>query len=939
MISKTWREWFPARNWFLFNTWFSLLVVCVSAAVALHVPIGRAAWPMLIFCCGLVIVLTFRSDRAGRTMAIGWRGILSSVLILGSVVVVLWGSLIKGEFVSINSDPWNYSVFAAYIQHPVLAISGGSQPILSIGSLFMGTRYGTPGLLALFAEISRTDTCRSAGIFACIVLVQTGLGFSLLARTFGAGRILSICAGIFGVSIGWAPEILKVGNWDQILFLSFIPFTLLRIRFSTFQTSRRSGILALGLCLGAAAFAYPEGAAMSGVIYLPLLLWRLLRGDDPRGKIRRLAVAIGVALLVTSVYMRTFVPFLYRQILEGGGLVPGKGTFGGLLSARWLPAVYGLGGQPPLASFNKLELIVPLLFVGLSFVALRIWWRKKDGILITIPIFLVLSLWLALLLRYDYGFYKVLTMFWPVMVVAIFVGMSRLLAWSPHGLARPVVVAAFCGLMVRALSDQSENFHYAPWHKELGIKPFLELTSLKRVSGDAPIRIVTQSWFNQMWAVFFLQGYELVIPHPLGNIAASGLHDVTTEPVNGTFLLSDEKKTGAIWHNEIFSLQDHLDPVELLGIDAPNGVETLQGDSFVWLNNQSANLTVHSDASRQALLNIGDCWPGPSRPGDGHRTLMVEINGARAEWGALPNLKVPLKLNQGNNLVRLSCKETLTVERLSSGDTRTLLLGIKGFRLTSRDESVELLAIDAPNGVETVQGDSFIWLNNQFTNLTIDSDADCQTFLRIRECWPGPSRPEDTMRTLIVEVNGKKAEVLASPNLKVPLKLNQGKGLVRLSCKETPTLDKLSSGDTRTLLLGIKGFRLANRDEPVELLAIDAPNRVETVQGDAFIWLNNQFTDFTIRSDADRQAFLMVHECWLGPSRPGDTHRTLIVEVNGENREVPALPNLKVPLKLNRGNNLVRLSCKETPTVDKLSSGDIRTLLLGIKGFSVRAAD
>jgi hypothetical protein len=80
-----------------------------------------------------------------------------------------------------------------------------------------------------------------------------------------------------GVTIGWAPEILKIGNWDQVLFLSFIPFVLLRIRLSAFQTSRIQGILGLGICLGAATVAYTEGAALSGAIYLPLLIWRLLR--------------------------------------------------------------------------------------------------------------------------------------------------------------------------------------------------------------------------------------------------------------------------------------------------------------------------------------------------------------------------------------------------------------------------------------------------------------------------------------------------------------------------------------------------------------------------------------------------------------------------------------------------------------------------------------
>jgi hypothetical protein len=633
-----------------------------------------------------MIVLAIRARRAGRTRDFRWRSNLISALVLGAVVVVLQGSLTNGEFVSVFGDPWAYTALATYVQNPVLPIGAGLQPILSFGRDLMGTRFGTAGLLALFAEISGTDPCRSASIFACLVLVQTGLGFTLLARMLRAGSVLSLGAGLFGLAIGWVPEILKVGNWDQVLFVSFVPFILLRIRLSTFQTSRRLGILALGLCLGAGAFAYPEGAAMSGVIYLPLLVWRLIKGNDLVGKIRTLAVAAGVALLVSSVYLPTFVSFLLNQISVGGTLVPGKGTFGGLLSARWLPAVYGLGGQPPLTTLNKLELIVPLLFVGLSLLALRTWWKKKDGILLTIPIFFLLSLWQAILLRYDYGFYKILTMYWPVMVVAIFAGMSRLLAWSP-GFARPVVVVAFCGLMVRALSDQSENFQYVPWHQERHIKPFLELTNLKGISGQAPICIVTQSGFNQMWAVFFLQGYEIVIPHPLDYLenVSSGLRDVTTQQLKRTFLLSDENRPGAVWRNEIFSLVDHLNPVELFAIDAPYDVETVQGDSFVWLNNQSANLTVYSDTDRQALLIIGECWPGPSRPGDTNRTLVVEVNGAKAEFPASTTLKVPLNLNQGINLVRLSCKEIPTVDKLSPGDTRTLLLGIKGFSVRAAD--------------------------------------------------------------------------------------------------------------------------------------------------------------------------------------------------------------------------------------------------------------
>jgi hypothetical protein len=44
-----------------------------------------------------------------------------------------------------------------------------------------------------------------------------------------------------------------------------------------------------------------------------------------------------------------------------------------------------------------------------------------------------------------------------------------------------------------------------------------------------------------------------------------------------------------------------LDSLQLLEIDAPNGVDTVQGESFVWLDNQFAEITIHPDGNRQAL--------------------------------------------------------------------------------------------------------------------------------------------------------------------------------------------------------------------------------------------------------------------------------------------------------------------------------------------------
>jgi hypothetical protein len=198
---------------------------------------------------------------------------------------------------------------------------------------------------------------------------------------------------------------------------------------------------------------------------------------------------------------------------------------------------------------------------------------------------------------------------------------------------------------------------------------------------------LTHSIFNQEWAAFFLQGFNLRISQRLGYLSYLGpqLGKISGDQDKDCSFLSDRKIKGATWQNDIFLLQNHLDPLDLLEIDAPNGVETVQGDSFVWLNNKSTVITIYSDANRQAFLNISECWPGPNRPEDTKRTLIVEINGQRDESTASANLKVRLTLREGSNILRLACKEKPFVDRLASSDPRIMLLGIKGIGLTAAD--------------------------------------------------------------------------------------------------------------------------------------------------------------------------------------------------------------------------------------------------------------
>ncbi len=79
-------------------------------------------------------------------------------------------------------------------------------------------------------------------------------------------------------------------------------------------------------------------------------------------------------------------------------------------------------------------------------------------------------------------------------------------------------------------------------------------------------------------------------------------------------------------------------------------------------------------------------------------------------------------------------------------------------------------------------------------------------------------------------------------------------------------------------------FSLLARSDPVELVSITAPNDVETVEGEKFVWLDNQFADLTIRASTDCRAFLVIPECRPGYSRPGDPDPN--IDCRGERRNL-----------------------------------------------------
>ena len=128
----------------------------------------------------------------------------------------------------------------------------------------------------------------------------------------------------------------------------------------------------------------------------------------------------------------------------------------------------------------------------------------------------------------------------------------------------------------------------------------------------------------------------------------------------------------------------------------------------------------------------------------------------------------------------------------------------------SRRKGAIISRTDNPNGVETVEGKPFVWIaHDQATGLHVFAVHEGIYFLTAAAWWLGPSRPEDTTRTLkLTDAEGTKILPLDFSAILIPVYLEAGENLVHLQVVEPPTVLVHPNGDQRELMLGMLGYSL-----------------------------------------------------------------------------------------------------------------------------------
>lgn len=648
----------PIRPFLAINSGFAVFTILGAAAVALKIPLGKVAWEMW---AGFLVAFVLALPRFSK-LKVRWGLILSLVVLIGATLTPLRNALFLRAFVSNFPDAWSYSAFGQYLTDYSRGQEGGLPPIDQYAVHLSSTRFGTPALLAVFAILFRTDTCLSTIPFAALALVNIGMGFMALARLFGCNRLCSLGAGCFAVMCGWIPNALRVGNFDNLLFLALLPAIIFRFRLMGSVRGQNLLMSSLGLAisLAAAAYAYPEGLVISGAVFCLFFLFALVRS---RAKVRLLIgsfFALLLGLILVSPYLDTLYRFVLAQIGANTGARPGEGVFSGLFRSPFLPAWLGLGEEFYPGFFSPLDLVLPFILLLLLVFGLVRVSRSFPEIYGAIFGFAGMAIWQGAVARYDYGLYKIILISSVAWLPLMFAGLDLFLHSVVKSSAHLAKGAAVAGLCLAGYLEQAEDLLHIDLLKPVPIKPFSQLRRLDKITGNLTISLDCQTDFDQEWAVFFLRDRKLSIAVQKGYMAQPHLVPLMRRAKNAglepQLIISDYLQPNWYWKNKRFFLLPATNFLRVDAVEPRENLELEQGRSVLWLGRDTTRITVFSAINQKSVFAFRDLRSNLESINPQPENLIIETEDSVRKVVLAKGLVVPLILHPGANELQLRCE-------------------------------------------------------------------------------------------------------------------------------------------------------------------------------------------------------------------------------------------------------------------------------------------
>jgi hypothetical protein len=360
------------------------------------------------------------------------------------------------------------------------------------------------------------------------------------------------------------------------------------------------------------------------------------------------------------------------------------GSFSGLLDHRLIPSLFALGEEIN-SSYSLLNNLLPLVLAGLLGVGLlalrkRLAWYPFVGLVL-----IGLVIWQNVAARYDYGTYKVVlcASWWTY--VGIAAGLSAVAARFGNStwLRNSLVAVLVCGLAFEKIEDRRERAALPP----VTVAPLRQLQQIHALVGDAPILLDLDTDFDYLWSIYYLRDQPVSLasrrsyfsmPHIVPFIERAA--EPATEDCKYV-LVSGSSPAAAEWRNARFSLLRRDQP-RIARIENPNGVETVEGQRFIWIGTAPARLHIAVPREGEYELRASQFGAGPSGPATSTRAVRVtDASGPRiVTVDAQTTTAISLHLSAGENDVILQCLDAPRKEPTGpNNDPRELILGLRGF--------------------------------------------------------------------------------------------------------------------------------------------------------------------------------------------------------------------------------------------------------------------
>jgi hypothetical protein len=710
------------------------LAILMGGLVAGGFTIGEVTPALYTLCLGAALV---GAVRHGKIVLAGWRDLL---ILAALPMLILLPGLVQGiENYSggLCMDGWAYVTVGQSLQQYPLDSHGWLPPAVQFAASMGKTRFISMSFLALLAPLAgaHNDTQEVLGHYVGWLFFVFGSTCIFFAKAARLGRSSTWMFLFLVLLSGWSLRLINANSLDNTLALCFLP-AVFGLLIAMPGPSVGQGI-ALGAIMAAGLYAYPESSPFTFAAILVVSAQRLIAAPSQVREFWRMSVAFVITMAVCiAPYATAIVSFFGNQttaLMGAIGARPGEGFYRLLLTRGYILASYcGLAtdfsGRNYAEHYHPYALAVAYILIFAALAGMFVLLRRKEW---SLPLFAVgmTAAYATFLLRmrYSYGGYKVLVLAW--FVVAYLVVVAGEFVWQKLGRSSRGLVYTLSGVGLGLLAAVGGFFFLQEriFYQSLGFKSvrdFKKVSALDNHARGRPVAMIVNDTHANLWGAHFLRHTKLYFGGQYrGYMADKPIMD-QSEPVNPAdirYVVTDDRQS--FLTQPLFS---HLGPyyiwdfgprpwVLVTEIDNPFGLDRGgEDDTFLWIAKTYTAIEILSRIPAHVLISA-------------EFTVQASAGDKPRQWvrvgTAAGGFAEERDIGNGTHSFDVPLQPGLNRVLLRSIEKAPPLIRAAHLRvsLAPENDSVEILDVETPNGIESSSSVPFFWMGGNDTSVTISA--------------------------------------------------------------------------------------------------------------------------------------------------------------------------------------------------------------------------